>query len=323
MAHLLENMAYVGQTPWHGLGNQLTSKQPIEVWAQQAGMDWTIESSPVRYLAGGKHYLGESKEFPERTVLYRSDTHAALSVVGQRYQVVQPREILEFYRDLTEKSGFELETAGVLKEGKKIWALAKTGQTTTIKGQDTTNGYVLLATACDGSMATTAQFTSIRVVCNNTLAIALNGGSGAVKVPHSTTFDAQAVKQQLGISVSAWDDFMYTMRMLSDRKVNVRGMHSYIEKVFAADIEKDIKSNATPVNEKAMTKVVSLFTGQGRGSQFSSAKGTAYGLLNAVTEFVDHERKAKNTDYRLDSAWFGQGAALKQKALEHALDLIV
>jgi hypothetical protein len=92
--------------------------------------------------------------------------------------------------------------------------------------------------------------------------------------------------------------------------------------VFAADIEKDIKTNASPVNEKAMAKVVSLFTGQGRGSDFSSAKGTAYGLLNAVTEFVDHERKAKNTDYRLDSAWFGQGAALKQKAMELALDLV-
>jgi hypothetical protein len=59
---------------------------------------------------------------------YRSDTKAALSVVSSRYQVVQPKEILEFYRDLTEISGFELETAGVLKEGKKIWALAKTNQ---------------------------------------------------------------------------------------------------------------------------------------------------------------------------------------------------
>jgi phage/plasmid-like protein (TIGR03299 family) len=93
--------------------------------------------------------------------------------VSQRFQEVQPMEILHFYRDLTEQSGFELETAGVLKGGKKFWALARTGQSSALKGKDVSNGYILLATACDGTLATTAQFTSIRVVCNNTLAIAL------------------------------------------------------------------------------------------------------------------------------------------------------
>ena len=128
MAHQLEQMAYVGQTPWHGLGNQLSQNQPIEVWAKQAGMDWRIESSNVSYMA--KNDRGQSIIMPyeEQRVLYRSDTHAPLSVVSQRYQEVQPMEILEFYRDLTEISGFELETAGVLKAGKKFWALAKTGK---------------------------------------------------------------------------------------------------------------------------------------------------------------------------------------------------
>ena len=89
--------------------------------------------------------------------------------VSQRYQVVQPREIFRgFYRDLTEVSGFELETAGGVKGGRKIWALAKTGQSMALRGNDVTNGYLLLATACDGTLATTAQFTGIRVVCNNT-----------------------------------------------------------------------------------------------------------------------------------------------------------
>ena len=130
-------------------------------------------------------------------------------------------EILEFYRDLTEQSGFELETAGVLKGGKKFWALARTGQTSALKGNDVSNGYILLATACDGTLATTAQFTSIRVVCNNTLADALRGQSsspGAVKVPHSTRLDAEKVKRQLGISVRAWDEHMYEMKQLSQRK---------------------------------------------------------------------------------------------------------
>ncbi|WP_414616819.1 DUF932 domain-containing protein, partial [Stenotrophomonas muris] len=92
--------------------------------------------------------------------------------VSKRFKVVQPGEILEFYRDLTQHSGFELETAGVLKGGKKFWAMARTGQSTSLKGRDRVDGYLLLATACDGTLATTAQFTSVRVVCNNTLQIA-------------------------------------------------------------------------------------------------------------------------------------------------------
>lgn len=226
MAHQVEQMAYVGRTPWHGLGNKLPEQQPLEVWMEQAGLDWTIHETPVRFINGNKGHLGEILSFDDHKVLYRSDTHAPLSVVSQRYQVVQPREIMEFYRDLTEKSGFELETAGSLKGGRKIWALARTGQSGVLKGSDRTDAYVLLATACDGTLATTAQFTSVRVVCNNTLAVALNGQSQCVKVSHRSVFDAEAVKKQMGISVSAWDDFMYSLKALSERKVKQSELRS-------------------------------------------------------------------------------------------------
>ena len=320
MAHLVETMAYVGSTPWHGLGNQLTENQPLDVWAKEAGMDWTIREAPVRFIAGNDAYTGSIMTFPENKVLFRSDTNAPLSVVSQRYQVVQPREILEFYRDLTEVSGFELETAGVLKGGRKIWALAKTGQSVALKGNDVTNGYILLATACDGTLATTAQFTSIRVVCNNTLAVALaNGNRGVVKVPHNTSFDAQAVKKQLGISVSAWDEFMYGLKNLSERKVKPAEAQNYVWRVFN---DGSNKSSTSSSNERAMAKVMTLFDGSDQGSDLASAKGTAFGLLNSITEFVDHERRALNPDNRLDSAWFGQGAAIKQKALDEALLMI-
>ena len=344
MAHQVEQMAYVGDTPWHGLGNQLTQNQPIEVWAQQAGMDWRIESSDVSYMAQNERGQSIIMPYEEQRVLYRSDTHAPLSVVSQRYQEVQPMEILEFYRDLTEQSGFELETAGVLKGGKKFWALARTGQSTALKGKDVSNGYILLATACDGTLATTAQFTNIRVVCNNTLAIALRGQSsnaGVVKVPHSTKFDADKVKQQLGISVRAWDEHMYEMKQLSQRKVTQGEAAAYFDAVFnntslsIADQEENIiqfyRNIATPnpakeksePNGRAMNKVMDMFNGQGRGAELSSAKDTAYGLLCSITEFADHERRAMSTDHRLDSAWFGAGAALKQRGLEQALRLVV
>lgn len=186
MAHHVEQMAYVGHEPWHGLGNKLSANQPIEVWQKQAGMDWHIKSSPVQFLDAVDDTQSRLITFPQSRVLYRSDTQAPLSVVSQRYQVVQPRDILEFYRDLTEVSGFQLETAGVLKGGKKVWALARTGHSATIQGNDVTNAYVLLATACDGTLSTTAQFTAVRVVCNNTLAVSIDDSKGAVKVPHST-----------------------------------------------------------------------------------------------------------------------------------------
>jgi phage/plasmid-like protein (TIGR03299 family) len=318
MAHLVESMAYVNQTPWHGLGNQLSKKQSIEVWAQQAGMAFDIKESPVRFMTESAGSLGAIMTFPEQKVLYRSDTKTALSVVSNKYQVVQPREILEFYRDLTEISGFELETAGVLKEGRKVWALAKTNQSTTLKGNDVINAYLLLATACDGSLATTAQFTSVRVVCNNTLAVALNNSSNAVKVPHNTNFDAQAVKRQLGISVASWDAFMYRMKTLSERKVKSHEAMNYFLKVFT-----DPSTTATGLsNERAIKKVQELYDGRGKGAELSSSKDTAFGLLNSITEYVDHEKRSKTVDHRLESAWFGQGATLKQKALDQALLMI-
>ncbi|NLN56814.1 MAG: DUF932 domain-containing protein [Gammaproteobacteria bacterium] len=342
MAHQLEQMAYIGETPWLGLGNQLNQNQPLDVWAQQAGMHWRFESSNVSYMAQNERGQSLILPYEEQRVLYRSDTHAPLSVVSQRYQEVQPKEILEFYRDLTEQSGFELETAGVLKGGKKFWALARTGQSTALKGKDVSNGYILLATACDATFATTAQFTSIRVVCNNTLAIALKGATsntGMVKVPHSTKFDAEKVKQQLGISVHAWDEHMYEMKQLTQRKVSQQEAKAYFDAVFnnitmsVSDPEENIiqfyRNVAQQVQEKklepngrAMNKALDMFNGQGRGADLSSAKDTAYGLLCSITEFVDHERRAMSADHRLDSAWFGVGASVKQRGLERALQMI-
>ena len=311
MAHLVENMAYVGQQPWHGLGNPLQPNESIEVWQQSAGMDWHIESSPVRFFNGSETL----HSFPEQLVLHRSDTHAPLAVVSNRYQVVQPREILEFYRDLTEGFGFELETAGVLKGGKKLWALARTGQSATLKGNDKVNGYLLLATACDGTLATTAQFTSVRVVCNNTLAIALNDSSGVVKVSHRSTFDPDAVKRQLGIAVSSWDGFMVRIKALAERRVTDAQAQSLLGKVLALP-------HQPQASDKAVKTVLELFDGKGKGADLVSAKGTAWGLVNSVTEYLDHLRRSRSVDHRLDSAWFGAGANVKQKAWDEAMRLV-
>ena len=315
--HLVETMAYAGEKPWHGLGNKLTTLQPIDVWKRQAGMDWTIEESEVRYITGSQT-VGAIHSFPEQKVLYRSDTKRPLAVVSKRFQVVQPEEVLEFYRDLTEDAGFELETAGVLREGRKFWALARTGQSTTLKGKDQVNGYLLLATACDGSLATTAQYTSVRVVCNNTLQIALGDNRGAVKVPHRSAFDAEAVKQQLGVTVAPWSRFVARMKDLVACPVDPDSVEGLLRRVLVYPGQ---AGKAPVVNEQAVRSVRALYDGGGRGAQLASSRGTAWGLLNSVTEYVDHHRRARSDDHRREAAWFGQGAQFKQRAWDELVQL--
>jgi phage/plasmid-like protein (TIGR03299 family) len=315
MSHLVETMAYVGATPWHGLGNQLTEQQPIDVWLHEAGMNWTIEQSDVLFNVSpdGMHI----RMHRDAKVLYRSDTLAPLSVVSPRYKVVQPHEVLHFYNDLVHAGGFELETAGVLKGGKKLWALAKTGQETLVRSGDRVKAYLLLATSCDGTLCTTAQFTSVRVVCNNTLQIAVGDNTGAVKVPHSTVFDPLAVKDALGLGLSDWDVFMHNIKALSQRPISPEEARQY----FA-----DVLDEPMPVEDaapsKAMQQLHALYSGAGMGSMLTGTRGTAWGLVNAVTEYVDHHRRARSSDYRLDSAWFGQGATLKQRAMHKSLILL-
>lgn len=286
-------MAYSGAEPWHGLGNKPAPKQPLEVWKRAAGMDWTIEEAEVRFVAAGNRNLGSIHAFPEQKVLYRSDTKAPLSVVSARYQVVQPEEILEFYRDLTEIGGFQLETAGVLRQGRKLWALARTGQSGMLKGKDEVNGYLLLATACDGTLATTAQFTSIRVVCNNTLQIALGNSAGAIKVSHRSQFDAAAAKRQLGIAVSTWDAFMARTKALSERKVTDSAAEAFLRRVLTYSTANLPDRETVAVNERAIKVVGQLYVGRGKGADLPSASGTAWGLLNSISEYVDHHRRAQ------------------------------
>jgi phage/plasmid-like protein (TIGR03299 family) len=214
---------------------------------------------------------------------------------------------------------YKLENACVLREGRKIWALAKTGQSTTLKGRDRVDGYLLLATACDGTLATTAQFTSVRVVCNNTLAIALGSSTDAIKVPHRSQFDAALVKRQLGITVSSWDGFVARMKALVDRPVDPDSVDGLLRRVLTYPAQ---NGTSHVVNEQAMKIVRSLYDGGGRGAGVASSRGTAWGLLNSVTEYVDHHRRARTDDHRRDAAWFGQGAQIKHKAWDEMIKLV-
>lgn len=264
--------------------------------------------------------VGAESEFHFRSsvdnkVLFRSDTHAPLSVVSNRYKVVQPKEILEFYRSLVSAGGFELETAGSLKNGRRVWALAKTNQQTVLKGNDAVKAYLLLVTSNDGTLCTQAFFTSVRVVCQNTLHLALDDAQGVVKVPHSTTFDPKAVKAALGLGLSAWDKFGRSMKALANRPVSEVEARAYLETVLGDEFEDDGKVH------RPIQTIYELFSGKGLGADMQSAQNTAWGLVNSLSEYTDHHARARSQDNRLNSAWFGGGAALKAKAFEEAMKL--
>lgn len=326
MAHEIDTskgfpaMAYVGSTPWHGLGQTMEPGQPIEQWQTAAGMDFEIRETPVMYQFGsGPEGAGIVNN---RKVLYRADTMGALGVVSSGYQVVQPKMVLEFYRDLTETAGFSLETAGVLKGGSKYWALASMGREAKVL-DDTIKGYLLLGTSCDGTMATTAMFTSVRVVCNNTLGFAMQEAEGktkhVVRVNHRSVFDEHTVKAQLGVASTSWDSFMKSVDVWASTPVDSLQARQYFDAIASYQNAND--HDVVVVSKKTSDTLMALFEGGGKGSTLVAAKGTAWGLVNAVTEFVDHHRGRANAG-RFDRAFFGDGVGIKHKASELADALV-
>jgi phage/plasmid-like protein (TIGR03299 family) len=322
MAHEIDEstgraaIAYVGEQPWHRLGERLPADQPIEVWLQTARLDWELRRLPVQYLVDGR-----LRTMDGSFVLARSDTHEALSIVSGDYHIVQPREVLEFYRDLMDEYGYTLETAGALDHGRKVWALARTGVTETAgkSNEDGIAAYVLLATSCDKTLATMAAFTSIRVVCQNTLFFATEEvrkkGRPQVKVPHNLYFDAHAVKAELGLMEPAWEVFLKRVRKMTAHPMKAPDAASFFEKLLRQKQDRPLSKAAA----REHGTMVALFR-SAPGQDLATAKETLWGAVNAVTYYADHVRSG--VEDRLDAAWFGAGYALKEKAWSEASALV-
>lgn len=300
--------AYAGEVGWHGLGNQLPEDASIEQWQAAAGMDWKIGRSRVRFGDGPNQRIWDDKH-----VLFRSDTKTPLGMVSDGYKVVQPREVLEFFRSLVQNAGFRLSTAGCLFGGQRFWALARLDEAV-ISGWDKIGGYLLLSTSCDGSMATEARETSVRVVCNNTLSLARGEGAARVKVTHRSVFNPEAMKDKLGLGREHFHEFVKVAQELSRINVDAAAARRFTERLFGT--AEALRSHP------GEDRVLSLFRGAGKGALLEGSHGTAWGLVNAVTEYVDHHKQCKTPDHRTESAWYGDGDKLKTKALTQALELI-
>jgi phage/plasmid-like protein (TIGR03299 family) len=322
MAHLIDEttgkagIAYVGQVPWHGLGQELTPNAPIETWIREACLDWSIESAPVMFELPS----GEQVQIDNRRALYRSDTGLYLSTMSKNhYKVVQPAEILEFYRDLVGDNGnFQLETAGSIDAGKKIWALAKYKDDIDLSG-DIIKPYLMLATSCDGSMATTASFTTVRVVCNNTLQFSLERDAAtSLKVGHRRAFDGESIKRELGLIEHVDRDFAAEMQALCDKKITEKQAKEFFAETY---VRRDDKGNVKNERFVQLTtdKLMEILR-NGPGAKLETANETAWGVVNAVTHFEDFHRRVNDSsnevNNRFKSSQFGDGANRKAKILE-------
>lgn len=309
-------MAYVGEKPWHGLGQSLEAGADIDTWKIAAGMDWKIQRSMVRFATTRDGDLG-LVEMPEQHVLFRSDTKSPLGIVSPKYKIVQPGEVMEFFRDLTEANGYTLNTAGTLFDGKRFWALASIGEDAVVLGEDKIGGYLLLSTSCDGSLATTARFTTVRVVCNNTLSMALKGrDKKEVRVRHTSHFNAESMKDQLGLARGHFGEFIKATRQLASVTIDTADAGDFVEHLLK---DVGVVSAEDVTKTKPYQKIMELFNGAAMGSDMEGVLGTGWGLINSVTEYVDHHAKAATLSHRLDSAWFGRGDDLKTEALERML----
>ena len=314
-------MAFTGDRSdiWHRLGNQLEVGASIEEWQVAAGMDWRIQRAVARYNTSRDGL--ELREMPENHILFRSDSKDALSIVSSRYKVVQPKEVLEFFRDLVGPNGYELSTAGTLFGGRKFWALASVGESAVVVGDDEVKGYLLLSTSCDGSLPTEARFTTVRVVCNNTLQMAVSEKSKKrVSIRHISAFKPDAVKDQLGLARGYFREFLVAARKLAKTPIHTVAATEFVSELLATDDSPEAVIKAQ--GSKNTRNIVELFNGRGRGAQLPGAMGTLWGLVNAVTEHVDHHARSKSDSHRLDSAWFGVGDDLKSRALEKALERV-
>ena len=238
--------------------------------------------------------------------MYRKDTNLPLGIVSNRYQIVQPIEVLNFFKNMV-GSIAHLETAGVLRNGAHYWALARMDGEFDIAG-DKVKQYLLLASSADGSLATQARLTSVRVVCNNTLQLAQQGVAEVV-VRHSSVFKPEAVVSKLADCNDIFKTFEQTANILANLRLSSKNAQEVFTKILGGKEQ---------VMNYKVDRALQLFKGEAIGANLESSKGTAWGALNAVTQMVDWEM-SRTASGRLNNAWFGNGVDIKQNAVNQLM----
>ena len=307
MAHMVETMAYAGEVPWHGMGVKVPADLSPDQMLEKAGLDWSVRKVPAFADVGGKMVsVGHS-------ALVRDSDDKILDVVSNDWNILQNAEAFEFFHDFVVAGDMEMHTAGSLRGGQIVWALAKVNDSFELFKGDKVDSYLLFTNPHRYGWSIDVRFTPIRVVCNNTLTLSLNTASKAmVKISHRRQFDADTVKETLGIAKEKLTKYKEMAKFLGSKKYTGATVTEYFKNVFPILGKSEQKRKE--ISKGAATALKVLDTQPGA----NFAEGSWWQPFNAVTYMMDH-LQGRSTDTRLTSAWFGQGKITKTKALELAV----
>lgn len=311
MSHSIETMAYTAEVPWHGLGFKVNGKQSVKQMLKAAKLDWNVEKRNMFLHNDG----GTVTEVPDFFALMRDKDNKFLDVVGKQYTPVQNEQAFEFFNDFVKAGKATMETAGSLKGGKIVWGLAKMGHNFTLPGNDKVEGYLLCVCPHEQGKSNIFKVTTIRVVCNNTLSLALRSAGAEHRRAHRGEFNASSIetaKQALGIAHDQLSEFEKTAKQLQRKKVSKETTIKTLLPIFSAgDKYEDFIKRPTP----RLTHILNALE-KAPGAQ----PGTAWGVLNAVTYYADHIA-SRSADKRLTNAWLGRTANQKEQVLKALLEL--
>lgn len=314
MAHELEiingqaQMAYRESAglPWHGLGTPVSDDMTPQEMMVAAGLDWSVEKVPTFIDYNG------SKVETGQEALVRSTDGKILTQVGKGWNPVQNSEAFDFFTDFVKAGDMIMDTAGSLKEGQIVWAMADVKDGFSLFNGDEVNGYLLFSNPHQYGKAIDIKFMMTRVVCNNTLAVALNEkGMPSVRINHRSEFDAEMVKQTLGISHNKIEKFKEAAEFLGSKRYTDETLKRFFGNIFGESNREDRDLSRTA--QQAMECVENQ-----PGDNFRP--GTWWNAYNAVTYMADH-KLGRTADTRMASAWFGTNAKRKIDALDLAVEM--
>lgn len=306
-----EMFSGLGQVPWHGLGQivsgLLTAKEAIEA----AHLGWTVKTVPV--FVNGKQLrfpTGEDSTDCWQGII-REDTGDALSVMKGRYSPIQNVECFDFLDTLAGEGNLKYETAGALKGGRIVWMMARYNGDIDING-DNHQQWLLLCTSHDGSYSLMVQWVTVRVVCANTLSVALKDAKNQVKIRHTTTWESKAeeARRVLCLTRNYFSTVKETLVGMNKQLVTPGVEIEFAKFLFPAKDEKEVPTRT----QNSRLSIQALFNRPATGT-FGQSR---WDLLNAVTDYADHERKLRgDNSSRLESSLLGSGAVLKQSAYDY------
>lgn len=306
MSHLVETMAYAGETPWHGLGYSVSNDLTPDEMMVAAKVDWEVSKSPAVVQINGE-YVDSGK-----SALIRSSDNKILDVISNDWNPTQNRDAFDFFKQYTDEGHMNMETAGSLDGGRNVWALAKINQSFRILKDDIIEGYLLFSNPHQYGRAINVRFTPIRVVCNNTLTLAINSASKAsVSVNHRKVFAPSEVATSLGIASQQMKMYEARANFLSQKSFTQAQLTEYLKKVFPI-----VSGESNELSRPAST-VMEIMESQ-PGAEFG--RGSFWQAFNGVTYATDH-LLGRSADSRLKSAWFGINQNRKIVAMQTALEM--